>query len=168
MTREGRGGLDPPILRYWRISGTAFPSGCATILMLSLCASCHPVAPMEQQDPVNGSYALVYYGPDKVPANVSELPTRPGGGPSGCYLRVTEGEILFTPSNSLFRYRYEFHNSCDGRLLSSQDIQGRYDQDGPRLTFTVIGPDGDESFPGEVRDDTVTVRWEIPSLTFAR
>ena len=66
------------------------------------------------------------------------------------------------------RYQYEFHNSCDGRLLTNRDVQGRYTQDGPRLTFTVIGSDGDQSFEGEVQSDTVIVQREVPFLRFAR
>jgi hypothetical protein len=138
------------------------------MIVIGVLTRCTQLGPVEIPPQVQGEYELIYYGSSRIPANAGEIPAQPGAGGSGCFLRLTEGKFTVNPAAAFFRYTYEFRNSCDGRLLSTRDVAGQYSQNGALLTFTIVGPAETRTFFGDVKGDTIVVRREEPTLTFAR
>ena len=135
-------------------------------LLLSRCSG--PVQPgVVDVLPVEGVFSLALYGPDTLPVNLSQLPTR-NGQESGCWLQVTEGALSFDVPSHTFEYHYLMRDSCNGDILATYAVQGTYTQQDSVLRCARACPTGLCSFAGTVKPDTVVVGLEPPPLTFVK
>jgi hypothetical protein len=105
------------------------------LFLLAACAT-----DSSQPPGIDGTWVLSQYGSLPVPANLVELPNSPHDPtPSGCFERITGGNLTVSASTHVFRYEYLFHHSCTGAVLSKREAQGTVIQSGSSLLFSSAG-----------------------------
>lgn len=127
------------------------------LLVLAGCASASALLP-------SGSFPLVAYNGQPLPAHVSPLPTRDGSSPV-CSLQYDRGELSIDEATGRFTLRYRGANSCTGARASERSAHGSFTRRGSRMTFAVAGRNRD-GFSGEIVNDQLVVRQEGASFVF--
>jgi hypothetical protein len=95
----------------------------------------------------------------QLPIDLGPLPPNPSTGEvSKCHLTLTSGSLTLNPLSGLYQYAFEYHESCDQRLMSQQGSSGAYQQVGDSLFFRVDGRDGPiSSFTGLIEPTAIVV-----------